>query len=225
MAICRVDEILRSEDIILDCLARAVLHKRNMLVRSRVINDLRLYFRKDLFKAHSVAHRANQRLNIKLGMSRFELIQNIVCVVFVNIKNDQLFRIVLCKLTAKLASDRSATARYEYDLVLNIIHYAVKIDLDRIATEKVLYIDLSNRGELSLSLNYLVKRRNKLDLTARFGADLKDLCLFGGRARGNCENYAIYGIFFCVFNDRVAISDDLNTVDGSEAYRSQSRRQ
>ena len=69
-----------------------IFHKRHMLVRSRMENNIRSVIRKKLVYAVDIAHRTYTQNKIEFWMSCIKLRFKLICVVLVYIKNNQSFR-------------------------------------------------------------------------------------------------------------------------------------
>ena len=89
---------------------------------------LRLIILKNTVKPVHVAYRADLYRKIKLcAVFSHKLLLYIVCIVLINIKDDELFDVALRKLSAKLTSDRAATARDKHGLTFIIIKFTLII--------------------------------------------------------------------------------------------------
>ena len=107
-------------------------------MRRRIEHDLRTEFVKYVADFISIANTCNQRQQLQIRIFAFELLLDFIRVIFVNIKNNQLFGVMRSNLTAKLAADRTAAARYKHRLVFNVAHDFVKVDFYLLSTQKVL---------------------------------------------------------------------------------------
>ena len=116
---CKIE---RTEHVVFHCFVRARFHQRHVLVRSGVKDDLRTIFLEYVAHFRLIANTRNQRQQIEIGTMAFEFLFDLVRVVFVNIQNDQLRRIVRSDLTAKFATDRAAATRNKYYFPFDIPH-------------------------------------------------------------------------------------------------------
>ena len=91
-------------------------------MRGGIKDDRGLVFFKEIFDLTLIANASDKSKQVQCGIFAAKLLLDLVCVVFVNIEDDQLSRTLGGDLTAKLASDRSAAARDEDDLVLKVTH-------------------------------------------------------------------------------------------------------
>ena len=83
-----------------------MLHQRDMLVRGSVENNLRMIFGKHIVEPRRIAHRADLHGEVqRVTVQMYQLLLEVVGVVLVNVKDNQLFRVLLCHLAAKLTAD------------------------------------------------------------------------------------------------------------------------
>ena len=80
-------------------------------------------------------------------MISVKLLLEQICAVFINIKDDNFLRMILRNLTAKLAADRSAAARYKDNLILKIAAN-ISVQLNLGASEKIGDINISDSAAL-----------------------------------------------------------------------------
>ena len=180
----RLRDIVCAEHVVLDRLKRRRLHERHVLVRRRMANEVRAVLGKHVHHALPVAHGADQHDQIQLRMRALQLHLNIICIVFVNIKNDELLRVLRRSLTAKLAADAAAAARDEHDLILDIPGDLVQIDPHRVAAQQVFNIDLTDLLDIHLAVGDLVQTRQRAQAAAGLLADVQNvqpLLARGGR--------------------------------------------
>jgi len=83
---CSISRLICTDDIILNCFVRACLHQRNVLVGSRMINNLRFIFFKDLVQSSAVTYRTDQSNQIQFRMLSFQFLLNCICIILINIK-------------------------------------------------------------------------------------------------------------------------------------------
>ena len=91
-----------------------------MLMSRRVIHNVRPVCLKDFIHPPCIPHRGNEHRHIQRRIGQTQFLLNIIGVIFVNIKNNQLFRLVRGDLTAQLASNGTAAAGYKHCLILDI---------------------------------------------------------------------------------------------------------
>ena len=116
-----------------------------MLVRGGMENKFGAVVCEDRFQARSVAHRGNLYGKVKLSaIFAYKLLLNIVCVVFVDIEDNKLFGLAFCYLTAKLAADRAAAARYENGFAGLEIKFLLTVYGKRLSEKQVFDLKFTN---------------------------------------------------------------------------------
>ena len=99
-----------------------MLHKRNVLVCGSVENHVRSVQTEHTVKSRNVTHRSYFNYDIQLVLIKTDkLLLDGVGVIFINIEDNKSFWLAFCYLTAQLASNRSASARYKYGLAVVIL--------------------------------------------------------------------------------------------------------
>ena len=93
MSFCRSCHVISAKNIVLNRLIGAVLHKRHMLVCCRMVDHLGPAPLKNLFHSYLVANRSNQYQQVQFRVVALQFLLNTVCIVLVNIKNNQLRRV------------------------------------------------------------------------------------------------------------------------------------
>ena len=102
---CRVGCLVGADRIIFDCLTRAVLHQRYVLVSCRVVDDLRAVSLEDLENLSGIADRSDDDIELHVRVFLFQLQLNVISVVLIDIEDDQVRRIMCSDLAAELTSD------------------------------------------------------------------------------------------------------------------------
>ena len=148
-----------SKYIILDCLIWAVFHKWHMLMRSCMIDNIRMILCHNAVHTVRISNRCNQYDKIKIWILMFQLLLNLICIIFIDIYNDQLLRLVPCNLPAKLTSNRAATTCYENYLIFYIIQNRIKINFNRISSQQILYIDITKFADIYFTIYQLIDSR------------------------------------------------------------------
>ena len=87
-----------------------------MLMRCRVEDDIRPVCLDHTVYTSRVSYGTDQSDQIKTGILSFQLLLNSICIIFINIKDNQFFRSGTRDLTAQLASDGAASSGYHNDL-------------------------------------------------------------------------------------------------------------
>ena len=73
-----------------------------------------------------------------------QFLLDIVGVVFVDIDNDNLFRIVLCYLSNKFTSDATATTGHHANFLFDICTNVLVVELDGVTTKQVFNFNVAN---------------------------------------------------------------------------------
>ena len=82
----RIGRLIGSQCIILEGFTGAVLHERNMLVRSGVIDDLRFIVLKHLEHPAAVTHRSNQNFKPEVRIFFTKLKLDFIGIILINIE-------------------------------------------------------------------------------------------------------------------------------------------
>ena len=144
-----VGRLIRADGVILDGLTGAVLHEGDVLVSRGVIDDLGMVLFKDLEDTPAVADGADQDHEVQIRILFPQLQLDGIGVVFVDIEDDELLRVVPGDLAAELRADAPPAAGDEDDLAVNKIEYLTQIRRNRLAPQEVLdgnVLELRNRN-------------------------------------------------------------------------------
>ena len=200
-----------TDDIVLDRLIGAVLHQRYMFMCRRVKNDLRVIRLENILKPALVSDRTDQYLEIQRGIFPLQLFLNAVCIILIDIKNNQFPNAVSGQLPADLASDRSAASGYQDGLPLNIVKDRIKIHFNRISFQKILDLYISQTGCDDLTVDQLINSRQDIDLTRCLLTHFHNFpnCLTFCRRNGDQDLLDL--ILFHRIRDLGYIADDRNT--------------
>ena len=109
-----------------------------MLVGCCVKDDVRPVLRKNRLQSPFIAHRTNQYCQIEIWELPLQRFLDLVRIVFVNVKNDQMPDVVSGQLAADLTSDRTASACYQDCLPFHIAKDCIEIHLDGISWQQIL---------------------------------------------------------------------------------------
>ena len=121
-----------AEYIVFDRLVGAVLHQRHMLMRCCMVHNIGMIRFKHIVDPARVAHAADQNHQIQLRILFLQFLLQVVGIVFINIKHDQLRRLVTGNLTAQLASDGAASPGHQDPLAADVAHDLVQVHPDGI---------------------------------------------------------------------------------------------
>ena len=146
-----IGRFICTDRIVFDCLARAVLHQRDMLVRRGMIYDVRPVIMKDLVHFAAVANRTDQNDEIQLGIFILQFKLDVIGVILIYIENDQLLRAVSGYLTAKLRADASAAACDHNGLSVDKAENLFEIWADRVSPKQVLDRNVFQRFDSDLA--------------------------------------------------------------------------
>ena len=167
--------IICTEHIVLDCLVRAVLHKRNVLVSRRVVYDIRMVCLENILDALLITHRCDQRLQIEFRIILLQFKLYIISIVFIDINNDQLFRIMKRHLTADLASDGTASAGHNDHFAGDVISDLLHMKIHRLSSKEILDTYIPQHRDVDLLIDHLVDARQYLDLARGLLTNLQQL--------------------------------------------------
>ena len=76
-----------------------------MLVCCRMIDDLRMVLLENTVDTILITYRADLYYQVKLWMLSYQFLLNIICIILINVEDDQLLWSVFCNLSAQLTSD------------------------------------------------------------------------------------------------------------------------
>ena len=158
-------------------------------------DQIRMILLEDPIDARGVSHGADQHEQIQLRMPAPELKLQRVGVVFVNVEDDQLLRLLLRRLTAELAADAAAAARDEHGLAGDVAGDLVEIDLHDVAAEQILDVHLAQALDAHLAIGDLIQARKRAQTAGRLLAQIHDLRALLARGRGNREHDLLDAVF------------------------------
>ena len=203
-----VGRLVGTDGVVLDGLAGAVLHEGNVLVRGRVVNDVRAVLLKDPVDAAAVADGADEGHKIEIRVFFAELQLDRVSVILIDIEDDQALRRVAGDLTAELTADGAAAAGDKDGLAVDEVIDLAEIRFDGLAPEKILHGNRLHLADRDLAEDKLVDAGKHLDLAVGFAADIQDIALLRRRGAGDREENLLHLVLFDIFKDRVAAADD-----------------
>ena len=213
-----VGRLVGADGVVLDGLAGAILHEGNMLMRRSVIDDLRLVLLKDLEHSSAVADGADQgdEVQVRILLSQFQL--DGVGVVLVNVKDDELLRVVSRNLATELGADAAATAGDENDLAVDEGKNLGKVRGDHLAPEEVFDRHVLHGGDRDLAGHELVKSGKLLQFTAGFVADAEDFFPVFPVQRGNGQEDLRDVELLDILEDALPAADDGDAVDEAAPF-------
>jgi len=210
-----VGRLIGADGVVLDGFTGTVLHEGDVLMGRGVIDDLGMVLLKNLEHAAAVADGADEGHEVEIRILLSQLQLDGVGVVFVDIENDQLLRVVPRDLAAELRTDAPAAARDEDDLAVDEVIDLVKIGGDGLAAQKVLDGDVPELRDGDLAVDELVIPGEHLHLTAGLVADAEDFLPVLPRHAGHGEEDLRYLILLDILEDRLSSADDGDALDGA----------
>ena len=189
--------------IILDSFHRVIFHERHMLVRSRMEHHLWPIPLENLVHAEVVAHRRNQRHQIQLvAILHAQFLLNFVGVVFIDINNNHLLRIVFGNLAHEFGANRTATARDHTNLAFDKVTNVLVIKANGVAAQQVFHVNVANlvhvtSGTISngRGIQKTTDKGQHLYRNSRLAANIQNRLTVLRRATRNGENN-LFDAFF-----------------------------
>ena len=210
-----VGGLIGADGVVLDGFAGAVLHEGDVLVGGGVIDDLWMVLLKDLEHAAAVADGADEGHEVEIRILLAQLQLDGVGVVFVDIEDDELLRMVPGHLAAELRADAPAPAGDEDDLAVDEVINLVKVGGDGFAAQKVLDGNVPEFRDRDLTVDELVIPGEHLHLTAGLVADTEDFLPVFPRHAGYGEKDLRHLILLDILKDRLSSADDGDALDGA----------
>ncbi len=96
----RLRSLESTEHIVFHSLSRTILHQRHMLMRRRMVHDVRPILGEDIIHPVGVAHRSDQYHKIQFRILRFQFLLNIIDRILINIHDHELLRLMRRNLPA-----------------------------------------------------------------------------------------------------------------------------
>ena len=210
-----VGGLIGADGVVLDGFAGAVLHEGDMLVGCGVIDDLRMVLLEHLEHTPAVADGADQHHEVQIRILFAQLQLDGVGIVLIDIKNDELLRIVPRDLAAELRTDGPASACHKDNLAVNELIDLMKVGGDGFASQKVLDGDIPKLRNSDLVVDQLIHSGKHLDLAAGLVADPENLFPILARHAGHGKEDLRHLIFFDIFKDRLASTHDGDPFNGA----------
>ena len=102
-----------------------------------MIYDFRLVFLEHHIDSSAVSDRSDQNNKVEVFVLTSQFLFDIVCIILIDIKNDQLFRFMTCDLPAKLTSNRATAAGNKDCFSFNVLEDLFHIYFDRISSKQI----------------------------------------------------------------------------------------
>ena len=174
----RIGRLIRSDRIVFDGFAWAVFHQWHMFMSSCMVHHLWPIRRKYRIDSSGIPNGTNQDHQIQIRVFLFQFLLNIICIVFINIKHDQLFRLIRCDLTTESGSNASASSGHHHLFAMNKRMDLFHIYFDRLPSQQLLHVDIPQSAHLDLSSQELIHARQVFQLTSRLFTDIQNISLF-----------------------------------------------
>ena len=130
--------LISSEYIIFNRLIRTIFHKRYMFMCCRMKYNIWAIIFHYTFNSACISNGPNQYFQFQIWIFSYQFLLNIICIILIDIKYDQKFRIMGCNLTAKLTTYRSATTGDQYSFIAYILSDTFHINIDGISSKQIL---------------------------------------------------------------------------------------
>ena len=209
-----VGGFIGADGVVLDGFAGAVLHKGHVLMGRGVIDDLGPVGIEDLENSPAVPHGADQRHQVQGRIFPLQLQLDLVGAVFIDIKDDQLLRIVGGDLPAELRSDAAAAARHQDALAVDKVENLLHIRADGLPAQQVLDGNLLHGSSGDLAQDKLIHAGQLLQLAARLVADGQDIPLLLHRGAGDGQENLVDVVFLNRGEDLVPAAHDGHALHG-----------
>ena len=151
-----------------------------------MIYDVRAISLEDAIDALFISHRSDEHRKIQFRVLAKQLLLDIISIIFVDIQDNQLFRMVCRNLPAQFAADGAAASGDEDDFTTDMIQHFFGIDPDRFSAQQVFDIHFFQIGYGDISVDELVSTGDGTQFTAGLFTDVQDLLsrLYTGRGNG-----------------------------------------
>ena len=116
-----------------------------------------------------------------------------------------------CDLTAKLASNGTASTGDQHYLSRHIPHDTLHLSVNGFSSQQILNLHIAELGDTDLSVHQLINTRQHLQLTACLTADIQQFLNLSMRCRRNGDHDLINMVFLCQSADILSIASYENT--------------
>ena len=186
--VCCLCYLIGTEYIIFNSLVWAVLHERHMFMCSCMIHDIRSICLENAVDTLFVTHGCDQYHQIQLRILADQLLLDVVGIIFINIQDDQLLRMMGCQLSAQFTSDGTAASGHQYHLAADMSQHFFRIDTDRLSAQQILDLHFFQTGYGDIPIDQLISSRNGPQFTAGLLADIQNFFSRLHTGRRNCED-------------------------------------
>ena len=210
-----IGRLIGADGVVLDGLTGAVLHEGDVLVGCGMIDNLGMILLKNLEDAAAVTDGTDQGHEVQVRILFPQLQLDGVGVVFIDIKDDELLRVMTGHLAAELRADASAAARDKDDLAVDEVEYLAQIRRDGLSAQEVLDGDVAEFRDRDLVVDQLVHAGKHLDRATGLVTDAEDFLPVLSRHAGDGEEDLRHLIFLDILKDRLSPAHDGDTLDGA----------
>ena len=151
-----------------------------MLVRRRVVDDVRPIGPKEPVHPVCVPHRPDQGHEVELRVVVAELLLDVICIILINIENNELSGACRRNLPAKLGADGAAAPGHKNRFPVDGFENLFIIYMDLAPAQEVGDVDVAELGHVDLTGGQLGQARDDLQLAARAFRDVQDRFPRGG---------------------------------------------
>jgi len=213
-----VGRFIGADGVVLNGLTGAVFHEGDVLVGRGVVDNLGMVLLKDLEDTAAVADGADQghKVQVRILFPQFQL--DGVGVVFIDIEDDELLRMMTGHLAAEFRADASPTACDEDNLAVDEVINFMKVRGDGLTSQKVLDGDILEFRNGDLAGNKLIVPGEHLHLAAGLVADAEDLLSVFPRHAWDGEEDLRDMILLDILEDRLSPTHDGDTLDGTVPF-------
>ena len=208
----RIGGLVGTDRVVLDGFAGTVLHERDMLVRGGVVNDLRPVGFKDFEHPAAVSDGADEGNQVQFRILLLQLQLDAVGVVFVNIKDDQLLRLMGRDLPAQFGADGSAAAGDQDGLAGDKRKDFRHVSFDGFPAQQIFDRHVFHGAYGNITQDELVQAGKLLELAARLVADGKDIPLLLDAGAGDRQEDLVDIVLRGRRQDLVPTADDRDAV-------------
>ena len=208
-----IGRLVGANRVVFDGFAGAVLHEGDVLVGRGVVNDLGPVELEDLVHAAAVADRSDQGLEVQVRILFLQFQLDIVGIVLIDVKDDQLSGLMGRDLPAELTADRPAAARDQDSLAVDKVKDLRHIGPDRVAAQEVLDRDRLHGRDGDLAQDQLVEAGQVLQFAPGLLADIENVPALGRGRAGDSQVDLFDLVFFSRGQDGVAAAHDGDVIN------------
>ena len=179
----------------------------------RMIDHIWVIGGEDLVKPPTVTHRADEGDEVQGRISVTQLQLDVIGVILIHVKDDELLRVVGGHLPTDLAADGTTATGDEDGFAVDKIKDFIHVDPDGLAAQKVFDGDLFEAGDMDFIGNKLVHAGELLQLTPGLAADIEYFPTILRRGSGDGKEDFIDFIFFHCGENTLSAAYYFNIID------------